>query len=403
MDDARIVKIELGHLIGERPRAAGCNAHMGPHGKHVRLPLARVTLDDGSAGFGWARIDQGQARAFLGTRLADAFAPDAGVAEPFCAIEYPLWDLAGRRADAPVYRLAAAITKRPAPTEPLRVPCYDTSLYIDDLHLQDDDAAAALIADEARQGRERGHRAFKIKVGRGNVHLPTSDGLRRDVAVVNAVRAAVGPDAPIMADANNGYTFNLAREFLTKTADASVYWLEEAFWEDPMLFRRLRAWIAAQGLRTLIADGEGRGSVDASVPELADGVEALVTAPGGPSPLLMDMAREGIVEVVQYDVFSPGLTRWLEIGPLLDGWGRLSAPHHYGTLYGNYASAHLGPAIGGFRFVEWDEAQTPALAAPGYRIVDGQVEVPPSPGFGLQLDEDLFLGSLREGGFVADV
>jgi len=33
----------------------------------------------------------------------------------------------------------------------LRVPCYDTSLYIDDLHLADDGEAAALIAQEARE------------------------------------------------------------------------------------------------------------------------------------------------------------------------------------------------------------------------------------------------------------
>ena len=52
------------------------------------------------------------------------------------------------------------------------------------------------MADEACQGWERGHRNFKIKVGRGNVHMPTEAGLRRDVAVVNAIRAAVGPEAP---------------------------------------------------------------------------------------------------------------------------------------------------------------------------------------------------------------
>ena len=33
-------------------------------------------------------------------------------------------------------------------------------------------AAADLIAAEARAGYERGHRAFKIKIGRGARHLP---------------------------------------------------------------------------------------------------------------------------------------------------------------------------------------------------------------------------------------
>ena len=53
-----------------------------------------------------------------------------------------------------------------------RAPCYDTSLYIDDLHLEDDGEAATLIASEAMEGAGRGHTAFKIKVGRGAMHMP---------------------------------------------------------------------------------------------------------------------------------------------------------------------------------------------------------------------------------------
>lgn len=61
--------------------------------------------------------------------------------------DLPLWDLIARRAGQPVYKLAAALRGKSLAGQ-LRVPCYDTSLYIDDLHLADDDAAAALIADE---------------------------------------------------------------------------------------------------------------------------------------------------------------------------------------------------------------------------------------------------------------
>jgi L-rhamnonate dehydratase len=397
VDHARIVRIEWAPLVGERPRSAGPNAHMGAHGRIVRVPIARVTLDDESSGFGWSRVDEPTARALLeSTHLFDEA---AGVSPRGHPIEGPLWDLMGRRAGLPVYALTTRITGAPTPTEAVRVPCYDTTLYFDDLHLADDEAAAALMADEARQGFERGHRAFKIKVGRGNLHMPTGAGLRRDVAVVKAVRAAVGPDVPIMTDANNGYTFNLAREFLAETADVGVTWLEEAFWEDPILYRRLQGWLRAEGLSTLIADGEGRPVVDPYTAIVAEGLAESKAGRVEPSALLLEMAREGLVDVVQYDVWDPGITRWLQVGPMLDGWGRRSAPHHYGTLFGNYASAHLGPAIRGFMFVEWDAAQTPALAAPGYRIADGHVEVPPTPGFGLELDEDTFLGAVRAEGF----
>ena len=390
-------------MWGERPRAAGANAHMGPHGARVRVPLARVTLDDGSAGFGWSLVDEPTARALLGTPLADALLATSGVVERCLPIEYPLWDLAGRRVGVPVYRLAAAIAGAPLPAEPVRVPCYDTTLYFDDLDLADDDAAAALLARDAHQGWERGHRAFKIKVGRGNLHLPTDVGLRRDVAVVHAVRAAVGPEAAILTDANNGFTFNLARDFLAGTAAAGVFWLEEAFHEDPILYRRLRAWLQSEGLTTLIADGEGRPVADPYSTLAVEGLAATVSGRGEPSPLLLEMAREGLVDVVQYDVFYPGFTRWLRIGPQLDAWGRRSAPHHYGSHYGNYAACHLAPAIRGFAYAEWDEAHTPGLSAPGYRIVDGEVSVPPTPGFGLELDEDTFGRAVREAGFSASL
>lgn len=402
MPEARtIAKIEAGVLYGERPRAAGSNAHMAPLGGRVRVPVARVTLDDGSRGWGLSRVEAETARGLVGAPLADAFDPSTGVPVRFRPVEYPIWDLVGRREGQPVYALASAILGRPRPSEPARVRCYDTTLYIDDLNAPDAAASGALMAAEARQGWDRGHRSFKIKIGRGNVHFPTDEGLRRDIAVVNAVRAAVGPDAEVMADANNGYTYNIARDFLRGTADARVFWLEEAFYEDAILYRRLKAWLRAEGLATLIGDGEGRGLVDQNLPELTQGVET-VAAVGSLAPhaLLLDMVREGIVDVLQWDVLVPGLTRWLEVAPLVEQWGRLASPHHYGTHLGNYHSCHLGLAVPNYGFVEWDEATTPGITAPGYTVADGYAHVPARPGFGLELDEDVFGRAVRDGGFT---
>src|SRR5439155_17812171 len=238
-----------------------------------------------------------------------------------------------------------------------RAPCYDTSLYFDDLHLTSTAEAAQLIASEAREGYERGHRAFKIKVGRGARHLPLEEGTRRDIAVVRAVREAVGPEPPIMLDANNGYNLNLAKRVLEETADCGVFWLEEAFHEDRVLYTDLREWLKERKLPVLIADGEGQAS-----------------------PALLDWARDGVVDVVQYDIYGHGFTRWLETGRQLDSWGARSAPHHYGGHYGNYATCHLAGALRGFTYVEWDEATTPGLGPSGYSIKDGWVSVPDTPG-----------------------
>ena len=402
MDDPRIVRIEAGALWGERPRAAGSNSHMAPLGKRVRVPIARVVLDDGSSGWGLSRVEPEVARELVGARLSDAYDPAAGVARRFRPVEYAVWDLVGRRAGEPVYALAARIIGREPPAGQASVPCYDTTLYIDDLHLDDDDAAGALMADEARQGWERGHRNFKIKVGRGNVHQPTDVGLRRDIAVVNAIRAAVGPEAAILTDANNGYTVNIARDFLKGTADANVFWLEEAFYEDAVMYRRLKAWIRSEGLSTLLADGEGRGLLDPGMPELVAGVDPASVGslpPLAPAEVLLEMVREGIVDVLQWDVLAPGLTRWLEVADRIERWERLAAPHHYGTHLGNYVGAHIGLALPRFAFAEWDEATTPGIEAPGYAVVDGYAQVPSAPGFGLALDEDVFGRAVRESGF----
>jgi L-alanine-DL-glutamate epimerase-like enolase superfamily enzyme len=399
--DPNIVSVESGVLWGERPRAAGSNSHMQPWGGRVRVSVARVTLDDGTSGWGLSRVDEATARGLVGATLGQAYDPAAGVPVRFRPLEYPIWDLVGRRDGQPVYALAAGILGRQRPADGSKIRCYDTTLYIDDLDQPDEESAAALMASEAMQGWERGHRNFKVKIGRGNVHFPTDVGLRRDVAVVNAIRKAVGPDAEVMADANNGYTFNIARDFLRGTADSRVFWLEEAFYEDGALYRRLRAWMRAEGLSTLIGDGEGRGLTDPGLPELlaGDGFHATVGS-SAPNALLLDMVREGIIDVLQWDVLVPGLTRWLEVAPLVEQWGRLASPHHYGTFLGNYHSCHLGLAVPNYGFVEWDEASTPGISTPGYAISEGYASVPAAPGFGLDLDEDTFGRAVREGGFA---
>ncbi len=374
-----ITRLEWGTLEGQRPRVAGANARLGVHGGTVHVPLVRLTDSDGAAGFGWGRVQSKEAKAIVGAALDTLFDPARGVLELGRAIEYALWDLAGKRAGQPVYALAAHINGLPCPTA-LRARCYDTSLYMDDLHLEDTHAGAALIAGEARQGWEAGHRAFKVKVGRGAWHMDREAGLARDIAVVKAVREAVGPDCTLMLDANNGGPLNLTKQMLAETAVCRIHWMEEAFHEDAEFYRHLKAWLAAQGLNVLIADGEG----DAS-------------------PHLLRWAKDGLVDVVQYDIFGYGLTRWLALGRTLDGWGVGTAPHHYGAHYGNYAGCHLAPAITGFTFVEWDDVLTPGLDSAAYTMSDGFVPVPSTPGFGLELDEAVFARAVQDSGGVMQV
>src|SRR5437764_12158035 len=103
MVDPRIVKIEWAPLEGARPREAGCSAGLGEHGSRVRVPMLRLTTEDGATGFGRAGAHPEEAAPLLGRRLGACFTEGA-VDTPWRALEYPLWDLAARRLGEPVYR-----------------------------------------------------------------------------------------------------------------------------------------------------------------------------------------------------------------------------------------------------------------------------------------------------------
>lgn len=372
---ATIRRVDVGSLTGQRPRSAGSNARLDDHGIDVHTAFAQVTTSDGQTGFGQCRASRDQLQDLVGRSLEDVLGDEDLISHRWLPLEFPLWDLIGRAAGKPVYALLAARANRPL-NGPLRPRCYDTSLYIDDLHIGDDAGAAALMADEAASGVARGHTSFKIKIGRGARHMPLEAGTVRDIAVIRAIREEVGPDATVMVDANNGYNLNLTKRVLDETRDCDLYWMEEAFHEDDVLYADLQSWLEAEGLATLIADGEGLAS-----------------------PRLLDWAQRGVIDVVQYDIIDRGLSGWVRTGEQLDGWGARMAPHIYGSIFGPFACAHLAAAVDGFEFVEWDQISTPGFDTSGYRIKEGHLEVPESPGFGLELDPERFRRAVAANGF----
>ena len=364
-----ITRIDVATLQGKRPRAAGSNARLGHHGDVARLPLVRLTTSDGATGFGRCRASEDQLRQLLG-QDPFAHAEWGHVATAWTFAEFPLLDLAARQAGQPVAALIGGA--------PRKLRTYDTSLYFDDLHLDDDDAAAAeLIAGEAREGWDLGHRAFKIKVGRGARHLPLEAGTVRDMAVIRAVREAVGPEATVMIDANNGWNLNLTKRVLLETADTNLYWLEEAFHEDNVLYADLKEWLAAEGLSVLIADGEGAFH-----------------------PALADWAVDGVIDVVQPDIFDIGFTRWLNLGAKLDAHDVASSPHTYGGGIGPCMVAHLAGLVRGIEFIEWDDAAFAEIDASAWAIRDGWIDVADATGFGLELDHRAFDATVARTGFT---
>lgn len=371
----RMERLESGRLPGERWREIGCNARKGVHGKHVPLDLVRITIA-GETGMGWSGISKKQAEVLLSTCVKDMFAVDGRIRPEYRELEYPLLDWLGRICNKPVHAL-----NRHRHTlsngHPLLVPCYDTTFYFDDLHLDDDLAAIHFMQAKAREAWDFGHRAFKIKVGRGSRHMPLQSGIGRDIAIIRGIREAVGSQAHIMIDANNSYNLNITKEVLYATADARLTFIEEPFYEDPVLYEDLKSWMSKEKLSVMIADGEG-----------------LIAAPS-----IIEWAKQGLIDVIQFDIRFYGYTRLLELEDALRGSNVKQAPHNYGGPFGNYATCHLAPALERFLFIEWDEVTVPALDSSAYVITDGKVRLPQAPGFGLQLDDCRFNKAVQENGW----
>jgi L-alanine-DL-glutamate epimerase-like enolase superfamily enzyme len=119
------------------------------------------------------------------------------------AIDIALWDLAARRARQPLWRHLGGFD--PA------VPAYAGGI---DLHLPLD---ALLRQTDDNLGK--GFRAIKMKVGRPH--------LAEDVARVAAMKNHLGPDVPLMVDANMRWTADEAVRAARALVPHDVYWLEE--------------------------------------------------------------------------------------------------------------------------------------------------------------------------------
>lgn len=375
MTTERLERIECAVLEGVRPHSLGRNARLVGHGAQISVPVCRITTSGGVSGVGFGRPSVDVSYEALGLPVDRVFTVEEGTRPEWWAFDYPLWDWVGKREGLPVRVVVATrFAGGGVMTAPESVALYDTSFYFDDLDGEGN--GVDRIVERARSSYARGHRAFKVKVGRGARWMEPEDGLRRDIAVVEAVREAIGGKSTLLVDANDGFTFNGVREFVRRSVKARLCWLEEPFHEDRVLFEALGEWLAAEGIGIDLADGESARPTDA-----------------------IELAAAGCVDVVQCDIMRTGFTGWLSLGLELDRLGVGSSPHHFGAFFGNFVTAHLGGAVRGLRYVEWDEATVMGLDGSGYRISDGRLLLPELPGFGLGLDEERFAWTVRKNGF----
>ncbi len=198
----------------------------GGRGSHTVSPflLIKVHTDEGITGLGevsctpgWSGEDQVTAAHFIETHLAPLLIGEdpteierltirlqRGIAgNPFTksGLEIALWDILGKAAGLPLYRLLGGPVRAVVPTK------FSVSG-------QPPDRAAEIAAWAVAQGFQ----AMKVKVG-----LNPDE----DVARVRAVRAAVGPGVRLGVDANGGWSPRVAIQTIRRLAEFGIAFVEQ--------------------------------------------------------------------------------------------------------------------------------------------------------------------------------
>jgi L-alanine-DL-glutamate epimerase-like enolase superfamily enzyme len=130
------------------------------------------------------------------------------------AIDIALWDLMGKSARQPAFRLMGGRTKP-------RIPVYASRLYSVPL----DELSA-----EAAKYKADGYRAMKLRFGWGPID--GAPGMQRNVELVRTVREAVGDEVDVMADAYMGWSLDYAKRMMRLLEPFNLRWLEEAVIPD---------------------------------------------------------------------------------------------------------------------------------------------------------------------------
>ena len=280
-------------------------------------------------------------------------------------VDIALWDLRGKLAGMPLWRLLGGYRRR--------VPAYATGgFYAEGKGVRE-------LADEMRAYCRHGFRAVKLKVGRnsgieGSPLRAMADrgvcevSLAEDLARVRAVREAIGPDVRLMVDANGAWDVPTAVRMGRLLEELDVYWFEEPVWPD---------------------DLAGSAEVASKVAIPIAGYE---TCSYG-IVSFRDYIAARAVHFVQPDVaWAGGLTETLKIAHLAQAANLPLAPHIHGSAVAVAAAVHL---LGAVRNGSMAEMVFPAhpLMEDLVReplVVDGagEIDLGERPGLGIELDPD---------------
>lgn len=263
-------------------------------------------------------------------------------------IELALWDLLGKAAGQPVYKLLGAHRHQ------VRVYCSTGSVLSAEAHIA-----------QGWEAWERGYRAFKLRL-----HRPT---VAEDIAAARAIRMALPPEMTLMADANQAQNPYWSRADALYAARAleemGMAWLEEPL---PMY------------------DVEGLAELAAKVEIPIAGAENQVQV----------YAFRRYLEANALDILQPdiggcgGLLEWRKIAALAEAHQRPCLAHVWDNGLAAAVMLHASASIPNCGWgevtddVQWPARERDLILAEPLRVADGMMAVPQGAGWGVALNWD---------------
>ena len=250
------------------------------------------------------------------------------------AVDMALWDIVGKAAKMPVYRLLGGYRTS--------LPTYDMCGWYYD---NDDDLSQ--FQKQIQGALDEGFHAVKIKVGRFS--------LEDDVKRIKAAQALVGKGRRLMVDANQKFNFKDALERGRVYQELGCFWYEE-----PMMPHAKKEFGAlAAELDIRIATGENLyGKYE-----------------------FLDLLRTGGADVVQPDNRrAGGVSEWMEIGAIADAFNVELASHG-----GAPTNMHMLLAMPNAIYMESGSLKSDTTHVETLRLVNGEIPAPEGHGMGNEL------------------
>lgn len=352
---SRIERVEVGLYRIPLPVVLSDSTHGTiTHFQHVSV---RLTDGDGAVGTGWtftvgtngaavrASLERDLAPRLLGEdperhaailhRLgwATHYGGRGGpLTLAMSALDIALWDLRARRLGRPLWRLLGGFDPR--------VPCYAGGIDLD-FPLEE-------LLEQTDRNLAAGFRAIKMKVGRPR--------LSEDVERVRAMREHLGPEVPLMLDANMRWTADQAVRAARALAPFDPVWLEK-----PVIPEDVRGHVR------VVREGGLPVAAGENLRSLAE-FRTLIEAGGVtfPEP---DVTNCG------------GITAFLRIAHLAEAYALPVTSH---GVHG--VTVHLLAALPNRSYLEVHGFGLDRFVAEPLRIEEGFAIAPDRPGHGVEFD-----------------